>query len=153
MLESAEELSKVVGVSKACRVLGVPRSSLYRARTRKPKPAAAPRAAPARALSRAEKEQVRRILNSERFWDASPREVYASLLDEGRYYCHWRTMYRILEEHGEVHERRNQRRHPSYGQPQLQATGPNQVWSWDGRPFGRLVNISMDMAHYQGWAS
>lgn len=129
MLESAEELSKTVGVSKACRVLGVPRSSLYRGR--KPKASSASRATPARALSYAEKDQVRQVLNSERFWDASPREVYASLLDEGRYYCHWRTMYRILEEHGEVHERRNQRRHPFFRQPQLQATGPMQVWSWD----------------------
>jgi putative transposase len=129
MLESAEALSGTVGVSKACRVLGIPRSSLYRARKRKP--AAAPRPRPVRALSRREKEQVRGILNSERFWDASPREVYATLLDEKRYYCHWRTMYRILDEYDEVQERRNQRRHPAPIRPQLRATRPNMVWSWD----------------------
>jgi putative transposase len=57
--------------------------------------------------------------------------VYATLLDEGRYYCHWRTMYRILEEYGEVRERRNQLKHPTYVKPELLATGPNQVRSWD----------------------
>jgi len=129
MLQWAEELSETVGVAEACRVLGVPRSSLYRAR--KPKQAPAPRPTPARALSRAEKEKIRSILNSERFWDASPREVYATLLDEGHYYGHWSTMYRILHEHDEVHERRNQRRHPTPIRPQLRATKPNMVWSWD----------------------
>jgi hypothetical protein len=96
---------------------------------------------------------VHQTLTSERFWDCSPREVYASLLDEGIYLCHWRTMYRILEEHGQVQERRNQLQHPVYSKPELLATAPNQVWSWDGRPFGRLVNISLDMTHHQGWVS
>jgi putative transposase len=58
--------------------------------------------------------------------------VYATLLDEdGVYLCYWRTMYRILEEHDEVRERRRQRRHPRRVKPELRATGPNQVWSWD----------------------
>jgi putative transposase len=70
-------------------------------------------------------------LNSDRFCDASPRQVYATLLDEGRYVCHWRTMYRVLEEHDEVRERRNQLRHPSYAKPELLATAANQLWSWD----------------------
>ncbi len=74
---------------------------------------------------------VRAILNSERFQDLAPRQVYASLLDEGQYLCHWRTMYRILDEHQEVRERRNQLRHPNHQKPELLATGPNQVWSWD----------------------
>ncbi len=74
---------------------------------------------------------MRDILNSERFADLSPRQVYATLLDEGQYYCHWRTMYRILSAHAEVRERRNQRRHPTYQKPELLATAPNQVWSWD----------------------
>ena len=126
----AEELGETVGVSEACRVLGVPRSSLYRAR--KPiTPAPSPRPTPQRALDEEEKAEVRSILNSERFCDAAPREVYATLLDEGEYYCHWRTMYRILEEHDEVRERRRQRRHPRRVKPELRATGPNQVWSWD----------------------
>jgi putative transposase len=74
---------------------------------------------------------VRDILNSDRFVDCTPRTVYAQLLDEGVYLCHWRTMYRILAEHDEVRERRRQRQHPAYAKPELLATGPNQVWSWD----------------------
>jgi putative transposase len=81
MLEMAEELGEAVGVSQACRVLGVPRSSLYRAR--KPKPAAAERPRPPRTLDPEERAEVRAVLNSERFYDAAPREVYATLLDEG----------------------------------------------------------------------
>jgi putative transposase len=63
--------------------------------------------------------------------DRAPRQVYATLLDEGTYLCHWRTMYRILAAHAEVRERRQQRRHPAYQKPELLAEGPNQVWSWD----------------------
>jgi putative transposase len=93
-------------------------------------------------LSPAERNEVRQLLNSECFVDQAPRQVYATLLDEDRYLCHWRTMYRILESHGEVKERRNQRQHPPAAKPQLETTAPNQLWSGDGRPFGRLVNIS-----------
>jgi putative transposase len=67
----------------------------------------------------------------ERFVDKAPTEVYATLLDEGTYHCSVRTMYRILAEAGEVRERRNQARHPKYQAPELLATAPNQVWSWD----------------------
>lgn len=74
---------------------------------------------------------MRDVLNSEIFQDKAPREVYATLLDEGRYLCYWRTMYRILAEHDEIRERRNQLRHPTYTKPELLATGPNQLWSWD----------------------
>ena len=70
-------------------------------------------------------------LNSERFVDQAPTEVYATLLDAGKYLCSVRTMYRILEEHAELRERRDQLRHPNYEKPVLLATGPNQVWSWD----------------------
>jgi putative transposase len=129
MLGMAEELAETVGVSQACRSLGVPRSSFYRARQPRAAPPARP--TPPRALSAAEKAEVRAELNSERFCDAAPREVYATLLDEGKYYCHWRTMYRILAEHDEVRERRNQRRHPVVSKPELRATGPNELWSWD----------------------
>jgi len=129
MIEAAEELGERMSVSEACRVLGVPRSSLYRAR--KPEAVPSPRPTPPRALSAAEKAEVRAVLNSERFWDLAPREVYATLLDEGEYLCHWRTMYRILTEHNEVGERRNQRRQPVSVRPELRATGPNQLWSWD----------------------
>jgi putative transposase len=129
MIKAAEELSSSTGVSKACQILGVPRSRLYRAR--KPERSPALRPTPERALSPEEKAEVHQTLNGERFWDSSPREVYATLLDEGVYLCHWRTMYRILEEHSEVQERRNQLRHPAYTKPELLATAPNQVWSWD----------------------
>ena len=134
MMQTAEELAVTQGVAAACAALAMPRSSLYRARlpASNVAPAVAPvRPAPARALSRAEKEQVRDLLNSERFQDTAPREVYAELLDEERYLCSIRTMYRILTDHAEVRERRNQLRHPVYRKPELLATGPNQVWSWD----------------------
>jgi len=136
MIQTAEELATSQGVAAACAALAVPRSSLYRARPKTPGPnVAAPepaaRPAPPRALSQAEQAQVRDLLNSERFQDAAPREVYAELLDEVRYLCSISTMYRILAKHAEVRERRNQLRHPVYQKPELLATGPNQVWSWD----------------------
>jgi putative transposase len=71
------------------------------------------------------------ILHSERFVDQAPREVYATLLDEGSYLCSVSTMYRLLAEQGEARERRNQLVHPAYAKPELLATAPNQVWSWD----------------------
>lgn len=71
------------------------------------------------------------MLHSERFVDQSPAEIYATLLDEGRYLCSVRTMYRILEAEDEVRERRNQARHPHYRKPELLAMEPNEVWSWD----------------------
>ena len=70
-------------------------------------------------------------LNSDRFADQSPRQVYSKLLDEGDYLCSVRTMYRILEENQSTRERRNQLKHPDYQKPELLATGPNEVWSWD----------------------
>src|SRR5690554_4922298 len=75
--------------------------------------------------------KVRAALNSERFLDRAPRQVYATLLDEGTYLCHWRTMYRILAAHAEIRERRKQCCHPTYRKPELLAEGLNQVWSWD----------------------
>jgi len=136
MIQTAEELAASQGVVAACAALATPRSSLYRARRQASAsdvtaPAAAARPAPPRTLSQAEKEQVRDLLNSERFQDAAPPEVYAELLDEERYLCSISTMYRILAKHAEVRERRNQLRHPAYQKPELLATGPNQVWSWD----------------------
>jgi putative transposase len=128
-MKAAEQLSAHVGVSAACEALGVARSSFYRAQ--QPKRDPKPRPTPERALRPDEKVQVHQTLNSERFQDCAPREVYATLLDEGTYLCSWRTMYRILNEHQEVRERRNQLRHPNYAKPELLASGPNQLWSWD----------------------
>jgi putative transposase len=82
-------------------------------------------------LSKPERQEVLDILHTERFVDKAPTEVYATLLDERTYLCSVRTMYRILAEAGEVRERRNQARHPQYQPPELLATAPNQVWSWD----------------------
>ena len=157
MIEKAEELGKVIGVSAACRALSVSRSSLYRAR--QPKQEAKPRPTPERALSVEEKAQVRETLNSERFCDSSPREVYATLLDEGVYRCHWRTMYRILETHDEVRERRDQCRRPVSSKPELRATGPNQLWSWDiaylkgpdGRHYYLYTIIDVYSRYVVGW--
>jgi putative transposase len=123
------ELVSKIGVKGACEVLNVPRSRIYR--QRQPKVAPAARPTPAHALSDAEKASVRETLNSQRFMDQAPRQVYAALLDEGTYLCHWRTMYRILHSHNEVHERRLIRRHPTYQKPELLAERPNEVWSWD----------------------
>lgn len=129
MIESAEELGKTVGVQAACAALAVPRSSLYR--MRKPRQETCSPAVSVRAFSSIEKGEVLQELNSERFQDSAPREVYATLIDEGVYLCSWRSMYRILEENDEVCERRNQLHHPNYTKPELLATGPNQLWSWD----------------------
>lgn len=134
MIKAAESLAASVGVVKACAVLGVPRSRLYRARQTVVTTAddrATSRPKPDRALSEDEHCQVRDLLNSERFQDAAPRQIYAALLDEGVYLCSWRTMYRILEGHDEIRERRNQLQHPAYSKPELLAAAPNQLWSWD----------------------
>jgi putative transposase len=128
-MQQAEELSKRIGIRTACAALGIPRSSQYRARRLRRE--STQRKNSPRALRSAEKEVIRQELNSERFVDCAPREVYATLLDEGRYICSWRSMYRILAENDEVRERRNQLRHPTYAKPELLATAPNQLWSWD----------------------
>jgi putative transposase len=131
LIASTEQLAKSVGVSTACLALDVPRSSLYRMCPTTPEPAKPERTVSPRALPSSERAEVRQVLNSERFADQPPREVYATLLDEGTYLCSWRTMYRILDENQEVRERRNQLRHPQYAKPELLATQPNQLWSWD----------------------
>jgi putative transposase len=129
MIQMAEDLGQQVGVKRACEALGVSRSSLYRARQPDRPPALRPK--PARTLSEAERRTVRDVLNRARFADCAPRQVYATLLDERVYLCSWRTMYRILDESQEVRERRNQLTHPAYAKPELLATTPNQLWSWD----------------------
>ena len=123
------ELAPVVGIQAACAVLGVPRSSFYR-RQRPLMGPAAPSVS-ARSLRPAERESVLSCLHEERFQDRSPAAVYATLLDEGRYHCSIRTMYRLLAQEGETRERRDQLTHPPYQKPELLATAPNQLWSWD----------------------
>ena len=131
-MKAVEELPPQVSTAAACRSLRVPRATLYR--QRRPKPpasAAAPRPKPPRALSDQERQQVVDVLDNETFADKAPAEVFAALLDRGQYLCSIRTMYRVLDARQEVRERRDQLRHPTYHKPQLVATAPNQVWSWD----------------------
>lgn len=122
-------MSKQISVLAACRALNVSRATFYR--RRKPHRQTKPRPTPARALTTEERDAVLDQLNSERFADQAPRQVYAKLLDEGDYLCSVRTMYRILSENQSTRERRNQLKHPNYKKPELLATAPNEVWSWD----------------------
>jgi putative transposase len=117
-----------LGVAELCDALAVPRATYYR---RLSPPTVSARPTPPRALSNDERQQVLDILHDPRFVDMAPGQVHAQLLDEGRYICSERTMYRILAANAEMKERRNQLRHPEYKKPELLATGPNQVWSWD----------------------
>lgn len=128
-MSAAEQLGRRVGVHRACETLGVSRASVYR-RRRAPVNAR-PRPRPPLALTPHEREQVLAVLHTERFIDQAPRAVYATLLEEGQYLASVRTFYRILAQAGESGERRAQRRHPSYTKPELLATGPNELWSWD----------------------
>lgn len=118
----------------ACAAVGVPRSTHYsRLRSRAPKSESVKsgRNTHSRRLSHEERAKVLAMLHSPRFIDKAPHTVYAALLDEGIYLCSPRTMYRILASCNEVRERRNQARHPAYPKPELLATAPNRVWSWD----------------------
>jgi putative transposase len=84
-----------------------------------------------RALTQVERAQLLGVLHEERFVDQAPASIYATLLDAGRYLCSVPTMYRVLRAEDEVRERRRQARHPATVKPELLATGPNTVWSWD----------------------
>jgi putative transposase len=117
------------GIRPLCLALGIARASYYRLHS----PITSPnteRYHP-RALSVEERQTVLSVVNSERFCDQAPAEVYATLLDEGQYLCSERTMYRILAENQEVRERRDQLSHPQYQAPELLASRPNEIWSWD----------------------
>jgi putative transposase len=128
-MDAVGQLAPNVGIAPTCAGLGVNRASYYR--QQQPQQQAKLKPKSARALSDEERQQVLKLLHSERFVDQSPQEVYATLLDEGTFLCSIRTMYRILADHAELRERRNQLRHPHYQKPELLATGTNQLWSWD----------------------
>lgn len=118
--------------SALCQSVGVSRASFYRRRQpARPAMPRSPRVPSPRALVPAERQAVLDALHSERFLDQSPVEVQATLLEEETYLCSARTMYRVLADAHEVRERRDQARHPAYAAPELVATDPNQVWSWD----------------------
>ena len=130
--QTVDELTPVIGTRPACRAVGASPATVYRRRTPSAPRPPRPRPTPARALSEPERAAVLNVLHGDRFVDASPAEVYATLLDEGTYLCSERTMYRLLAgEHGQVRERRAQRVHPAYAKPELLATGPNELWTWD----------------------
>ena len=125
---AVEDATAAMGVAPACRALGLPRATLYRAR--RPAVVARPRPAPPRALAPVERQGVLDLLHT-RFVDQAPAQVHATLLDEGTYLCSPRTMYRLLDAAHEIKERRDQVRRPRYAAPELLATRPNEVWSWD----------------------
>ena len=125
---AVDDATPTLGAAPACRVLGLSRASLYRGR--RPAAVARPRSAPPRALDPLERQRVLDLLHT-RFIDQAPAQMHATLLDEGTYLCSPRTMYRVLDAAHEIKERRNQVRRPHYAAPELLATRPNDVWSWD----------------------
>jgi len=132
-MEAVEQLASTTGLKRACETLSINRASLYRRRDRKATIACEPphRRQPPLKLNATERQAVVELMHSDRFVDTSPHTIYATLLDEGHYHCSVRTMYRILAQEGELKERRNMLKHPHYTKPELLATGPNQLWSWD----------------------
>jgi putative transposase len=130
-MNAVGQLAPTVGIASACEALGVARASFYRQPVFGPALPAPPRPTPARALNPQERGVVLGMLNSERFQDCAPASIQATLLDEGQYLCSARTMYRLLEQDGATRERRDQLTHPAYQKPELLATSPNQLWSWD----------------------
>ena len=138
-MDAVLSLAPQVGTRNACTALGVARATFYRQRpVFGPAPQLAevpaplpPRTAPPRALSEEERNRVLAVLHEERFQDRAPAAIHATLLDQGQYLCSTRTMYRLLHQLGESRERRDQLVHPPYRKPELLATAPNQVWSWD----------------------
>jgi putative transposase len=134
MIALADDLSPHVGKKAACEALSLPRATFYRYQSRKDgfDDPIEERPTPPLALDPAERQTVLDILHSERFLDDTPYQIYATLLDEGHYHCSIRTMYRVLSsEHGCVKERRRHVQRPHYVKPELLATEPNEVWSWD----------------------
>ncbi len=131
---AAETARSGISIASACQALSLSRATFYRGLTADPIVVSAvprPCRVPGRGLSDIEQEHVIDELHSDRFMDLAPPQVYAKLIDEGDYLCSISTMYRLLRKLGEVVERRRLRSHPPAQRPELLATGPNQVWSWD----------------------
>jgi putative transposase len=131
MSAALAELHPRIGVAAACSALQMNRAGVYRARRPALPRSTRPRPRPPLALSEAERGLLLGVLNSERFMDVAPASVFATLLDEGRYHGSIRTMHRLLAAQKQGGERRRQRVHPVYAKPELLATAPNRVWSWD----------------------
>ena len=128
-MQTVAELGPRLGVAPTCAALDVARASFYRQQAPRSEPR--PRPTPPRALTADDCQVVLDTLHEPRFVDLAPAQVYATLLDEGRYLGSERTLYRVLAANNEVRERRDHLRHPHYTAPQLLATRPNQLWSWD----------------------
>ena len=124
------EHAPTLGIDATCKAFGVARATYFRKRApvHEPRPE---RPSPARKLGAAERQAVLDVLHEPRFVDLAPAQVHATLLTEGRYLCSVRTMHRILGENSEAKERRDQTRRPVYARPELMATRPNELWSWD----------------------
>jgi putative transposase len=131
--QAIAELTPVIGVRSACQACGESRARHYRRHRKSPAPAKPERVATPqpRALSEVERKEVRAVLNSAEHADEAPATVYAKLLDEGVYLGSVSTMYRVLREHDEVGDRRRHATHPARVKPELVATRPNEVYSWD----------------------
>ena len=129
MATYAELTEAGVTTRSAAGLTGLPRSTTTRQRRDPHVPAVRP--APANRLSAVERLEVLAVLDQPRFVDLPPVQIYATLLDEGIYLCSISTMYRILSEHDQLVERRRIARHPARAVPELVATGPGQVYSWD----------------------
>jgi putative transposase len=131
--QAIDELAPIVGVKAACQAVGRPRGSHYRHHRQSPPPPKRERvlSGQPRALSEVERKEVLRVLHEPEHVDEAPATVYAKLLDQGIYLASTSTMYRILRAEGEVTERRRQATHPPKVKPELLATRPNAVWSWD----------------------
>ena len=133
-MSAAACLGNDIGVVAACEALGIARATFYRHNGRCDLTVGAygPGRQSPLALTIEERDTVLALLHNDQFIDMAPHQIYAQLLDQGVYHCSIRTMYRLLKsEHGHVKERRRQVQRPAYTKPELLATGPNQVWSWD----------------------
>jgi putative transposase len=128
-METVKQLGPALGIALTCAAVGLAKATFYRQLT--PMHGPHERRRSSRALSPEQRKAVLDVLHEPRFEDLAPAEVWATLLDEGKFLCSERTMYRILEENQEVRERRNQLQKGSFAAPELLATAPNQVWSWD----------------------
>ena len=129
--EFFDDLEAATSISQACVLLGASRATRYRRRRPRVAGPPAPRPAPPNALSEAERHHVLAVLRGEEYCDLAAAQVWARLLDDGVYLCSISTMYRLLARAGENRERRRQRTHPARKRPELIATAPNRVWSWD----------------------
>ena len=158
--EAFDELAPVLGIKPACDLLGHARAGHYRRQQPRMHGPPKPRPAPPNALTAAERARVLAVLHEPEHVDLAVTQVWARLLDVGVYLCSIATMYRILRDVGETRERRRQRTHPAKTKPQLQASGPNQVWSWDitrlqgptrGSYFDLYVIIDIYSRYVVGW--